>query len=130
MTVFVFHSCVISLWQDLTEFAFSILHSFNTYRIENGMFYCIFILCHFLILWIRNNPCNPHHPQWCLVENLPIFLTGSIPLFLMCMKLSGNGRQTRLFIKRNVLLIYLFIYLLTYVFIIYGLYNDPVSGFL
>jgi len=30
----------------------------------------------------------------------------------MCMKLRGDGRQTRLFIKRTILLIYLFIYLL------------------
>ena len=50
MIVFMCHSCVISLWQDLIEFAFSILHSFNTQRIENGMFYCIVILCPFLNL--------------------------------------------------------------------------------
>jgi len=43
----------------------------------------------------------------------------------MCMKLSGNGRQTRVFIKQTIFLVCLFIY----VFIMHDLYNDPVSGF-
>lgn len=60
-------------WQDLPEFEFNILCSFNMYRIWNGTLYCIFILCLSLLLWIRNNPSNPHHPQWCLVVNFPIF---------------------------------------------------------
>ena len=93
------------------------------------MFYCIFILCPFLILWIRNNPCNPRHPQWCLVENFPIFFNVQHTFVPYVYEITW-WRPSNTIIYQTNYFADLFIYLFTYLFIIYGLYNDPVSGFL
>jgi hypothetical protein len=81
--VFMCHSYVVSLWQNLTEF--NILHIYvyiYIYTYTGLRTECLlhFILCPFLLLWIRSNQCNPHHPQWCLVVNVLILVKVEHPI--------------------------------------------------